>query len=115
MRHEYSQSTLNKRSKRCSSLLKIDEIIDIGIEACDSKDTFVVRSVINTLKEVFSSQFNEFASGYYRLCDYCLRLVEGEKFKKARAIFLELHQSWNISSINDLIKYDPGTLGSSRI
>ena len=79
-----------------SENIEIGKFYDLGMQACDAKDTLVVRNVIDMLKRVFNVQYKEIASGICRLYDYCLYLINNNRFDKAKNIFYELHQSWNV-------------------
>lgn len=84
--------------------LSMFKIFDMGIQACNDEDESRIFSVINTLKELITSQYEDVSAGYCRLYDYCIQFVKDKRFDKAADIFYELHQSWNmvaITSMND--------------
>ncbi|MGR3220543.1 MAG: hypothetical protein ACUZ8H_12130 [Candidatus Anammoxibacter sp.] len=81
--------------------IEIDNIFNIGIQACDQKDTIKVRKVLDTLKGMLDFQFKEVASGFGRLYDFCLQFVNDKKFENARDILLELRQSWNVAVVTN--------------
>ncbi len=77
--------------------LELSDIYDLGIEACNAKDSIKVRDIINTLKELCSDQYTGVADGITRLYDFCLQFVKDERFDKVLGILDELHQSWNMT------------------
>lgn len=83
------------------SCLETDRIFDLAIKACDTKDALKACNVIDTLKGLLNFQYKEVACGFYRLFDCCLQFVNDKRFDKARDIFYELHQSWNVAFVTN--------------
>ena len=81
--------------------LSMFKMFNVGIQACNDEDESKVFSVINTLKELIRSQYNDISDGYCRLYDYCIQFVKDKRFDKAGDIFYELHQSWNMVAITE--------------
>ena len=88
-----------KKGSEDSPRVEIDKIFDIGIQACDQKDTIKVCKVLDTLKGMLNLQYKEVASGFNRLYDFCRKFVNDKKFENARDILLELRQSWNVAVV----------------
>ena len=97
MKTENKNTDLKNRDKsEDAQRVEIDKIFDIGIRACDQEDSLKVCNVLDTLKGMLNVQYNEVASGFHRLYDFCLKFVNDEEFDKARDILFELRQSWNV-------------------
>ena len=102
MKTETKKADFKIRKKSDDSpRIEIGKIFDIGIQACDQKDTITVCKVLDTLKGMLNLQYKGVASGFNRLYDFCLKFVNDKKFENARDILLELRQSWNVAVVTN--------------
>ncbi len=83
----------------------ISAIYKRGIKACEEKDSIKITKILKILMKSLDFQYQEVASGFYRLYDYCARLVNENKYDEAKEILVELNQCWNkavVASLNDV-------------
>lgn len=73
----------------------ISDLYRLGIKSCEEKEGTKVVQILRVLMNGLDFQYEEVASGFYRLYDYALRLVNECKFDEAKEILIELDQSWN--------------------
>lgn len=66
-----------------------------GIRACDENDATKAIKVLRVLMNALDFKYEEVASGFYRLYEYCLQMVNARKFDEAKAVLVEINQTWN--------------------
>lgn len=72
----------------------ISKLYSIGIRGCHEKDMTKVSKVLIELISALDFTYKDISLGFYRLYDYCLRMVKVQKFDEALKILQELDQTW---------------------
>lgn len=80
----------------------ISDLYSRGIIACEEKNEIKTTKVLRILMNALDFQYEEVASGFYRLYDHCLQLVNDKRFDEAKEILNELNQCWNKAVIGNL-------------
>ncbi len=72
----------------------IEKLYSIGIKGCYEKDSSKVSRVLTELISSLDFTYKEIALGFYRIYEYCLRIVKAGKFEEVIGILKELEGAW---------------------
>jgi len=69
-------------------------LYDQTILGCKSDDERKASKAIAQLIDSLDFNYNEIATGLFKLYEYSLRLVKEKQFKKVLSIFIDLRNTW---------------------
>jgi len=70
------------------------QIYDFAIAGCVARDARKASAAIVELIAALNFDYEEIATGLYRLYDYALREVKAQRFESAHRILGELRDTW---------------------
>lgn len=70
------------------------QLYDFAVAGCVAKDTRKATAAIVELIAALNFDYEEIASGLYRLYDYALREIRAKRFESAQKVLSDLRDAW---------------------
>ncbi len=91
----YATSTyVATQTKGLSQQQMLLQLYDFAVAGCVAKDARKATAAIVELIAALNFDYEEIASGLYRLYDYALREIRAKRFESAQKVLSDLRDAW---------------------
>jgi flagellin-specific chaperone FliS len=91
----YASSTyVTTQAQALSQQQMLLQLYDFAVAGCVAKDARKATAAIVELIAALNFDYEEIASGLYRLYDYALREIRAKRFESAQTVLTGLRDAW---------------------